>query len=72
VPAHLRHLYTHLLENHYIEGVTGFNLETLDIISRDVLTMIQHGDPAWEAAVPPAVVDTIKQRGLFDHPPATG
>jgi hypothetical protein len=70
VPPHLRHLYTHLLENHYIEGVTGFNPETLHIISRDVLDMIQHGDPAWEAAVPPGVVDTIKQRGLFEHPAA--
>jgi len=70
VPPHLRHLYTHLLENHYIEGVTGFHPETLHIISRDVLAMIQRGDPAWEAAVPPAVVDTIKQRGLFDYPAA--
>ena len=70
VPPLLRHLYTHLLENHYIEGVTGFNPETLSIISRDVLAMIKRGDPAWEAAVPPGVVDTIKQRGLFDCPAA--
>jgi hypothetical protein len=69
VPPHLRHLYTHLLENHYIEGTTGYNPETLNIISRDVLAMIKRGDPAWEAAVPPGVVDTIKQRGLFDCPP---
>ncbi len=72
VPAHLRHLYTHLLENHCIEGVTGFNPDTLNIISRDVLAMIKRGDPAWESAVPPALVDTIKQRGLFDCPPAAG
>jgi hypothetical protein len=68
VPSSLRHLYTHLLENHYIEGTPGFNPETLNINSRDVLAMIKRGDPAWEAAVPPGVVDTIKQRGLFDCP----
>jgi hypothetical protein len=56
------------MENHYIEGVTGYNPQTLNIISRDVLAMIQKGDPAWEAGVPPAVVDTIKQRGLFELP----
>jgi hypothetical protein len=68
VPGHLRHLYTHLLENHNIEAVTGFNPGTLDIISRDVLAQIQRGDSAWEASVPPAVVETIKKRGLFDYP----
>lgn len=74
VPEHLRHLYTHLLENHYIEGVTGFNPATLDIISRDVLAMIQRGETLWEALVPPAVAEMIKERGLFDYPlvPATG
>jgi hypothetical protein len=72
VPPHLRHLYSHLLENHYIEGVTGFNPETLDIISRDVLAMIKRGDPAWEAAVPSAVVGRIKQSGLFDCPAVAG
>ncbi len=72
VPPHLRHLYGHLLENHCIEGVTGFNPATLDIDSRDVLAMIRRGDPAWEAAVPPAVVGTIRKRGLFGCPPAAG
>jgi hypothetical protein len=67
VPPHLRHLYTHLFESHYIEGVTGFNEATLNIISRDVLAKIKSGDPTWELAVPPAVVGLIKQRGLFDY-----
>ncbi len=69
VPPHLRHLYTHLFESHYIESVTGFNPATLNIISRDVLGKIKSGDPAWEMAVPPAVAALVRQRGLFDYAP---
>jgi len=65
IPAHLRHLYSHLLENHYIESVSGYNPASLNIISRDILAKIKAGDPAWEAAVPESVVATIKSRGLF-------
>jgi hypothetical protein len=67
VPSNLRHLFTHLIENRYIEGVTGFNQATLDIISRDVLAKIRSGDSTWEPAVPPAVAELIKQRRLFDY-----
>ena len=67
VPPHLRHLYTHLVENHYLESVAGYNRETLNIISRDVLAKIKGGDPTWEPAVPPAVAALIKQRGLFEY-----
>jgi len=72
VPPHLRHLYIYLFESHDIESVTGFNQGTLDIISRDVLAKIKNGDPTWELAVPAAVAELVKQRGLFDYraPPA--
>jgi hypothetical protein len=70
VLPHLRHLYAHLLENHYIEDLTGFNPATLDIISRDVLVKIRTNDPSWEEAVPPAVAGKIKELGLFDYHPA--
>ncbi len=72
VPPRLRHLYSHLLENDYIEALTGFNQATLSIISRDVLARIKAGDPSWERTVPPKVAETIKSRRLFDYqPPAT-
>ena len=67
VPSNLRHLFTHLIENRYIEGITGFNQATLDIISRDVLAKIRSGDSTWEPAVPPAVAELIKQRRLFEY-----
>ncbi len=71
VPAHLRHLYIHLMENHYIESVTGFNQATLNIISRDVLAKIKSGDASWEQAVPPPVAEAIKSRSLFGFQAAT-
>jgi hypothetical protein len=70
VLPHLRHLYAHLLENHYIEDLTGFNPATLDIISRDVLVKIRTNDPSWEEAVPPSVAGKIKELGLFGYRPA--
>ena len=41
----LRNLYDHLLENHYIDCIVGFNPEILSIFSRDVLRRIKEGDP---------------------------
>jgi hypothetical protein len=66
---HLRHLYAHLLENRFIEEITGFNPATLHINSRDVLTKIQGGDRSWEDMVPPSVAAQIKRLGLFGCPP---
>ncbi|MDD2763931.1 MAG: TonB-dependent receptor [Opitutaceae bacterium] len=71
VVPHLHHLYTHLLENHYLESVTGYDPAMLSIISRDVLAKIKGGDPSWEEMVPPTVAETIKQRALFDYCPAS-
>jgi len=67
VPEKLRHLYEHLLENHYIDCVTGYDEEILNIFSRDVLQRIKTGDSSWERMVPPAVADAIKKRKLFSY-----
>ena len=67
VVPHLRHLYAHLLENHYIESLAGGNPATLSIVTRDVLTKIRSHDATWEEAVPPAVAQTIKERSLFGY-----
>ncbi len=64
---HLRNLYAHLLEAHYIDCIVGFDPSTLHIFSRDVLRRIKEGDAAWETMVPTAVVAAIKKRGLFGY-----
>ena len=49
VVDHLRNLYDHLLENHYIDCIVGFDPEILNIFSRDVLRRIRGSAyPTWE------------------------
>ena len=70
VDLHLKSLYAHLLENHYIEALVGYNPVVSDIFSRDVLVKIQQGDGTWEKMVPPKVADLIRQRRLFGWQPS--
>jgi len=71
VPDRLRNLYAHLLENHYIDCITGFDPAVLAIFSGDVLRRIQERDPSWEQMVPPRVATAIKARPLFGGPAPT-
>jgi len=73
VTDHLRNLYAHLLENHFIDCITGFNEDYLSIFSRDVLQRIKNNDPTWERLVPAKVAEVIKERGLLGYgkPPRT-
>ncbi|HEY0792760.1 MAG TPA: TonB-dependent receptor [Chthoniobacterales bacterium] len=67
VDLHLRNLYAHLLENHYLEALVGFSPSIMDIFSRDILAKIQRGDNGWEKMVPAKVAELIKQRHLFGY-----
>ena len=68
---HLANLYAHLLENHYIDSIVGYDASILSIFSRDVLRRIREKDATWEAMVPTPVAEAIKRRGLFGYvPPA--
>ena len=70
VASRLRHLYAHLLENHFIEPIRDFCEEFLGIYPPDVRAKIKTGDPAWEEMVPRPVVEIIQRDKLFgwkDH-----
>lgn len=67
VEDHLANLYAHLMENHYIECIVGFDKDILSIFSRDVLQRIQNRDASWETMVPAPVAAAIKKRGLFGY-----
>lgn len=67
VEAHLSNLYAHLMENHYIECIVGFDQAILGIFSRDVMRRIQENDASWETMVPPPVAAAIKKRNLFGY-----
>lgn len=65
VAPNLSHLYTHLLQNRFIEPIRGFNPDYLPILSREVLAKIQTGESGWEKQVPPQVAQIIKERKFF-------
>jgi len=66
----LRHLYAHLLENRFIQGIRNSSSDLLPIRSRDVLAKIQTGDPSWEQLVPPVIAEIIKRDALFGYRPS--
>lgn len=67
VDPHLRHLYSYLAENHFIQGLRDFDERCLPIFPKAVLEKIQSGDKTWETMVPKAVATIIKDRQLFDY-----
>jgi hypothetical protein len=69
VADNLRNLYAHLLENHYIDCIVGYDAEILGIFSRDVLQRLKDNDPTWEQLVPATVATAIKKRRLFGYTP---
>lgn len=72
VVEHLRNLYNHLLENHYIESIVGFDASILHIFSREVLRRLKEQDDSWEEMVPATVAAAIKRRRLFGYVPPGG
>ncbi|MDO8540407.1 MAG: TonB-dependent receptor [Opitutaceae bacterium] len=67
IEEHLRNLYAHLLENHYITSLVGFDHDLLGIAPDDVARRIHDQDASWETMVPKTVATAIKQRQLFGH-----
>lgn len=67
VTPNLRHLYTHLLENRLLIGLTPTDWDLLPIRRRDILAEIQQGVSSWERFVPPPIVAAIKRDGLFGY-----
>jgi hypothetical protein len=67
VDDRLASLYSHLLENHCIDSIVGFDTNILGIFSRDALQRIRDHDVIWEDMVPKSVATAIKRRGLFGH-----
>jgi hypothetical protein len=69
VPDHLRHLFSHLTENGYVEAIENFHREYLGIFSRGILAKIREHDAGWETMVPAEVATVIKDRKFFGYRP---
>jgi hypothetical protein len=68
VAENIKHLYTHLLENGFIEAMQGYHTDYLSIKAPHVLAKIRSGDAEWTRMVSPEVAGIIKERRLFGHP----
>jgi hypothetical protein len=67
VTQRLQNLYTHLLENHYIDCMVGYDENVGNVFSRDELKKIKENEPDWEKYVPAPVAGIIKKRNLFGY-----
>ncbi len=57
----LRHLYSYLFENGFIQPIRDFDASQLNVVPEDVLALIEAGDPAWEQMVPAEAVGVIRR-----------
>lgn len=65
IAPELRHLYRHLVENGFIQGITRYDQKLASIRRMDVLRRIMANDPSWRTMVPPQIVDLIERDRLF-------
>ena len=68
LPDAQQRLLEYLLESELVVPIEEFRDDLFHIISQSVLSGIRTGDTQWETQVPPAVVNLIKERGLFHYP----
>ena len=61
----IRLLFDYLVQNRRILDLKSELSEQMFVKSRDVLKMIQEGNPDWEHYVPMSVAKTIKEKKLF-------
>ena len=67
VPAEVVNLYQYLRERGSFVGLDNYRPEYLSILSREVMSLIAKGDPAWESMVPDAVAVIVKARRYFGY-----
>jgi hypothetical protein len=67
VAPNLRHLYSYLHENRFMEALTDIDKSCLPILSKTVLSKIKSGDLTWETMVPQEVAKIIKERNLLGY-----
>ncbi len=67
VHPRMKELYKFFKYNGKVVDIKDYNPETLNIFSREVLTMIEKGESGWEEMVPAGVSEIIKEKRLFSY-----
>jgi hypothetical protein len=65
----ISYLYKYLQERKFIIDLKSNMSDQLRVKSREVLKMIEDGNPKWEKYVPMVVSKTIKEKKLFGYSP---
>lgn len=66
-PPHIKHIYSHFIENKQIVDVSGCDEAADYLHSAEVMKMIEKNDPSWEKFVPEIVKKVIKDKKLFEY-----
>ena len=66
VHPRMKELYKFFKYNGKLVDIEDFNSDILDIFSREVLRMIEAGEPGWEEMLPEGIAEMIKKEGLFN------
>ena len=63
----IKELYKYFKYNGKLVDIKDFNPNILDILSRDVLVMINEGKEGWEEMLPKGIAELIKDQRLFGY-----
>ena len=69
VHPRMKELYKFFAYNGKVVDITDFDKGHLKIFSREVLKMINDGDPGWENLLPQGIGEIIKEHQLFGYDP---
>ena len=67
VHPRMKELYKFFKYNGKVEDVEDYDINHLKIFSREVLVLINNGDPKWEEMLPKGVTELIKEQKLFGY-----
>ncbi len=67
VDSEIYFLYRYLIDRGYIEDVTNYNRDNLDIYSYNIRQEIKNDSHGWEAKLPEGMADLIKKHRYFGY-----
>jgi len=67
VHPRMKELYKFFKYNGKVQDVEDYDIDHLKIFSREVLVLINNGDPKWEEMLPEGVTKLIKEQKLFGY-----
>jgi hypothetical protein len=66
VHPRMKELYKFFKYNGRVINIKDFDPTVLHIFSREVLRMIEAGEPGWNALLPPGIAELMEEMNLFD------